>query len=310
MADGDYVRLRALTCGCGSAFTMPQGPGRNRLRCDPCVAAKKEPKRPPKRQPEPRRCRCGAALAKKLRTCSACQQERLKKNAARRRATEVRACDHCGRGYVPLRERGRFCSSTCKFELLRRRAFGPQYRPRPAKPEQPTVCEYSAGMCAGCGQAFGRRSMTEVCSDRCKNWAAHKAAAKVVACEECSSIFCPVFGARGSNHVCTPCAALRKRAARKAAKVWRNAKKRGAEGGERFSPLTVLARDKWRCQLCGKKTPQFKRGTLDHNAPELDHIVPLSLGGQHTMSNTQCACRACNLAKGARALGQLHLALA
>jgi 5-methylcytosine-specific restriction endonuclease McrA len=33
--------------------------------------------------------------------------------------------------------------------------------------------------------------------------------------------------------------------------------------------------------------------------------VRLSLGGKHTYLNTQCACRACNIRKGAKPLGQL-----
>lgn len=78
---------------------------------------------------------------------------------------------------------------------------------------------------------------------------------------------------------------------------------------ERFSPLAVLERDKWRCHICGDRTPRSLRGTTDPKAPELDHIIPLALGGEHSMANTACACRACNGSKGARALGQLGLGL-
>jgi 5-methylcytosine-specific restriction endonuclease McrA len=34
------------------------------------------------------------------------------------------------------------------------------------------------------------------------------------------------------------------------------------------------------------------------NAPELDHIIPLSAGGAHTLDNVACAHRSCNLEKG------------
>lgn len=76
---------------------------------------------------------------------------------------------------------------------------------------------------------------------------------------------------------------------------------------DRIDPLAVFARDGWRCQLCSRKTPKAKRGTCADNAPELDHIVPLSKGGPHSLTNVQCACRACNNAKGSRPLGQLLL---
>lgn len=72
-------------------------------------------------------------------------------------------------------------------------------------------------------------------------------------------------------------------------------------------PLAVFERDKWRCQLCGVRTPPTKRGTIQPNAPELDHIIPLKQHGPHSYLNVQCACRRCNRKKGARARGQLLL---
>jgi len=58
-----------------------------------------------------------------------------------------------------------------------------------------------------------------------------------------------------------------------------------------------LEADEWKCQHCGIETPEILRGTLEQNAPELDHILPLSLGGAHSWFNTQCLCRACNTKK-------------
>lgn len=89
-------------------------------------------------------------------------------------------------------------------------------------------------------------------------------------------------------------------------KAARRAIERGIEA-ERFDPLEVLSRDGWCCHLCGCKTPKRLRGTYADNAPELDHIVPLSKGGKHTRLNTACACRKCNGSKGSDIIGQLRL---
>lgn len=59
----------------------------------------------------------------------------------------------------------------------------------------------------------------------------------------------------------------------------------------------VFDRCGWKCQMCGVKTPKEERGTYKKNAPELDHIVPLSKGGPHTMDNLQLLCRTCNAYK-------------
>ena len=75
----------------------------------------------------------------------------------------------------------------------------------------------------------------------------------------------------------------------------RRALKQGATV-EDFSPTEIFERDGYRCQLCGIKTRYYK--TKSHpNSPELDHIIPLSLGGEHSRLNTQCLCSHCNRVK-------------
>ena len=66
----------------------------------------------------------------------------------------------------------------------------------------------------------------------------------------------------------------------------------------------------WNCQCCGKETPERLRGTTSARAPELDHIITLADGGAHTWGNVACACRNCNIVKGARSAGQIGLPFA
>lgn len=225
-------------------------------------------------------------------------------------------CKHCATRFDAGHQRKQvFCGAHCKHDSHLGRPIGPLFREAAKTPAKPpaTVCDYRAGVCGGCGKVYGRRGTLEACSASCattlRSLRAHRAAGRVKSCGECGSEFCPLYGSSGVEF-CDPCGEARERAAKKAAKALREAMKRGANGGERFDPVEVLERDKWRCQLCGRKTPKAKRGTHDDDAPELDHIVPVAAGGKHTRANTQCACRACNSAKGARTLGQLNLALA
>lgn len=54
----------------------------------------------------------------------------------------------------------------------------------------------------------------------------------------------------------------------------------------------VFDRDRWQCKGCGQKGNE---ATL-----EIDHIVPLALGGSNDISNLQVLCRSCNRQKGGR----------
>jgi len=82
--------------------------------------------------------------------------------------------------------------------------------------------------------------------------------------------------------------------------------KRGATV-ENFSPQEVLERDRYICQHCGRKTrPDYNQ--YHPLYPNLDHIVPLSKGGDHSKRNTQCLCRECNVTKSNSGTGdQLRL---
>jgi 5-methylcytosine-specific restriction endonuclease McrA len=65
---------------------------------------------------------------------------------------------------------------------------------------------------------------------------------------------------------------------------------------ELINPATVFQRDKWVCQLCkaaidpAVEWPSPGCGTIDH-------IVPISVGGDHVLSNVQAAHAICNMAK-------------
>jgi 5-methylcytosine-specific restriction endonuclease McrA len=119
---------------------------------------------------------------------------------------------------------------------------------------------------------------------------------------------CGAYIMRKHYRSCSVCVAAKppRLASKDAARKARKLRERGA-AVEMVDAVRVFTRDGWRCQLCGAKTPQFLRGTYKARAPELDHIIPIAAGGEHSYRNTQCACRSCNAAKRDRPLGQMLL---
>ncbi len=69
----------------------------------------------------------------------------------------------------------------------------------------------------------------------------------------------------------------------------------------RFSRLNVYLRDQNLCQYCGRN---FHRSDLN-----LDHVIPVSLGGKTEWDNVVCSCVECNLKKGGRTPEQARMRL-
>ena len=69
----------------------------------------------------------------------------------------------------------------------------------------------------------------------------------------------------------------------------------------KFNRRNIYARDRNRCQYCGKRFPTTELS--------LDHVVPRSLGGKTAWENIVCCCVACNVRKGGRTPEQARLRL-
>lgn len=54
---------------------------------------------------------------------------------------------------------------------------------------------------------------------------------------------------------------------------------------------SILKRDGFRCQICG-------RGEKDGVKLHVDHIIPVSKGGKTVPKNLRTLCEDCNLGKG------------
>lgn len=223
------------------------------------------------------------------------------------------SCGGCGDSLALDSRKTKFCSRRCSLRVWKlsnpERVAENRAREDTKAPDRSA---YYTGYCRACSAPFGARSRSAFCSGACANAyppafalvkaiRLHKQDAKVVNCAECNAQFCPLYGASHAL-LCDPCKVVRHRASKAMHRVLKR-----AATVEMVDPFRVFDRDAWRCQLCDIKTPKSKRGTYADNAPELDHIMPLSKGGAHSYINTQCACRKCNGLKSDKPMGQMLL---
>lgn len=301
MADENYRRLSCADCS--GIFLQAVTRGRIAKRCCECRVPRRQKQ---KRALKPRYQKKTIYLSKPCKQCGLLLHGTAKQlsprvfcspqcNAEDRKQHNIKSCEIClkqfhrrlGGAQRSKGQESRYCSNTCKF--LSQRLDEEEVQRRAASQERDRAIRAVATALRRLHRAK-LRAITPVCT-----------------CSDCKCVFAPMRFERKS--VCAACLRHRANKLRRSAKARNKAVRRArlAINAERIDPYEIFGRDRWKCQLCGISTPQSLRGSYDPRAPELDHVIPLALGGAHTWANVQCACRACNIRKGAKALGQLGL---
>jgi hypothetical protein len=215
-------------------------------------------------------------------TCKGCAQEVVK---APPPARDIRT-DYCSkqckealwwkqhpRAYVRELSCQR-CSATFRGEPRTR--YCELCRVKQAQPTVPTMCAVcdtvfarkSSHRKATCSRACGRKL-----SGRSHSGQKHPKQIREHQCRDCRGLFIgPQIGR------CPACQAINKRKHHVGGNHCQRARKAGVPRDYSITSTRVFDRDGWRCRLCGCVTPKQLKGSYQPNAPELDHIIPLSVG--------------------------------
>lgn len=165
--------------------------------------------------------------------------------------------------------------------------------------------DYPERACVKCGVMFKPRTKEQShCGRECA-----RLVAGAHVCVECGSTFKHRLSNKQLNKYCSrECghaarrrianAHGRKTSAPRAPLGWSH-EARARRYGVRVEHVDVMAvfeRDRWSCGICGRAVDPLLLWP-DPMSASLDHVVPLSRGGAHSMSNTQCAHLLCNTTK-------------
>jgi 5-methylcytosine-specific restriction endonuclease McrA len=118
-------------------------------------------------------------------------------------------------------------------------------------------------------------------------------------CKICNLVYNGYYG--NVNTCSTECQDI----LRKEGKLKHHQKRRAIKKGvysDTVSRLNVFKRDNYKCKACKSKVYIGQRDPK--KMATIDHIVPLSKGGSHTMSNLQTMCKSCNSSKNNNVDGQ------
>lgn len=214
-------------------------------------------------------------------------------------------CENCGKLFIEIPGVNNHCKKYCSNDCRK---------------EKELKNKWKVFMCQWCGKEFkSQQSAQKYCSFGCSGIVRSIKNEQLrikYKCKSCGGLFFrPLKNGHGDSHsYCSrECAGVGTigDAKTKRYSYSGSARHRAKEWGVKytnFNILDIFEIDGWRCRICGRKLDPNKRGTTYKFAPEIDHIIPISLGGDHVPENVQSVCRKCNLKKSNNnSYGQLVL---
>ena len=263
---------REIEClGCGNTFMRNQ---RNQkyctIKCYKNAWYRRKPRKKPLPQP-PRECaECGGDFAPSSPTNIYCKPEcEIAAGRQRRKGRHCHACRYCKIIFTSGNKNQKYCNSICyKLATRKARIIG-----------NPFVC-----VIEGCSGVARTHNLCQKHYDRSKlgNEEEYRR------CIVCGNSFRWRYVERICSDEC-------KKEKVRAHSQQRRAKLLGSVV-EDFTSKEIFERDNYICHLCGKRVRK-KYKFPDTRCPTIDHIIPISRGGNHTKSNVKCAHHGCNIRK-------------
>jgi hypothetical protein len=235
---------------------------------------------------------CGADISQRhynAKFCPSCYETRpqLVHEANQKAKLPWHAkCKHCGDVFEQPKQQA-FCNFQCVGKYIR--------------------CSQLASeivkTCNGCGETFATKDNRRTeCGTACRQWVRKYPTVLRVLDRECLHCGTPFRAETAARKYCRESSC-----AKSAGKIRRRGLLASAYV-EDVSRAVLAKRDRWRCQLCGKKVDRTLRAPHPMSS-SIDHIVPISAGGEHSYANTQLAHLGCNITKGHRTTQATQLAL-
>lgn len=294
----------AATCRlCSATFTRKQR-GRPRFYCESCSKTRKREPRKPRQVRLIRKCRCGRIILQPtIRRCSICKALAAQKKRAcdhirdRRRARDPKRIAYHNqlmRGQTRTR---RLIAAAAAIRAAENIVHRPALPPAPQPPPIPAghrVCLGQCGRTLPLSDFHGRNFK----HSRCKTCQREQRYGRRVfiagRCLECDNAFVTTTPRiRFCDQTCA------RRYERRNSKWKRTRRIKSAGHRDPIGLPTLAKRDGWKCHLC--------RLTVTRKTWSIDHLIPLSDGGQHTWDNVALAHHRCNSLRGATGQAQLRL---
>lgn len=202
------------------------------------------------------------------------------------------ACEVCGTRFRRSYAQQRTCSRRCGMKL--QVANRP---PAPTKIREPRLLR----ACSECRAELPATGRVRVaCSRDCSNARAARLAREARRARGRSCRTCGVHldASRLRSPNCAECSVALERASLRRCRSRRRARERLLVA-EHYTLAEIAARDRFTCGICRKRVAMTK--IVPHpKAPTIDHLIPISEGGDDVKANVRLAHFLCNSVRGNR----------
>lgn len=206
-------------------------------------------------------------------------------------------CARCGRDCQKEPTRGRrygalYCSMTCRTQEYLSTEEGQTQLRRARESGLP-----AAWAARATPQARARRKARRAARGT-SGWCRFAAGR----CQYCGAPYLAICTSPEMDHLSRYCSDGCKRRAS-------SSRRRGRERGvvsRPYSRWAIYERDGWRCHICHKRVSR-RLVSPDPGSPTIDHLIPVSAGGDDVSENVRLAHRLCNSRR--RELGDVQLLL-
>ena len=230
---------------------------------------------------------CGKEFLPKRYDSKICSKECLKNFKSRKHKIENKeyVCEICGKEFIRKSSYQRTCSRECGDKL---RLYNYTIKEKKPKPIYVSRKKFHKKICVVCNKEFETYSKRQICCSKECLLIRHKKPLKEVnnICVWCGKEFksnrIGKFCSRSCSTKCRDTNTLHNRPYKinnsKQNKVFRN---------------LIGERDNWICNICGNIVDKELKYPNPMSA-SLDHIIPLSKGGEHNENNVHISHLYCN----------------